>query len=83
LDYKELTQAAQSAGVLRPLSQEVLGGEGGSVSEQQLLRGVVAGDVTAQVQLEREQRRRLAEFQAGGGYAEGQQGVTGLRRAAR
>jgi hypothetical protein len=25
----------------------------------------------------------LAEFQAGGGYAEGQQGVTGLRRAAR
>ena len=83
LDYKELTQAAQSAGVLRPLSQEVLGGEGGSVSEQQLLRGVVAGDVTAQVQLEREQRRRLAEFQAGGGYAEGQQGVTGLRRAGR
>jgi hypothetical protein len=83
LDYKELTQAAQSAGVLRPLSQQVLGGEGGAVTEQELLRGVVAGDVSAQAQLEREQRRRLAEYQTGGGFAEGQQGVTGLRRAAR
>jgi hypothetical protein len=25
----------------------------------------------------------LAEYQTGGGFAEGQQGVTGLRRAAR
>ena len=83
LDYGELTAATQTAAAARPLAMEVLGGEGGAVTEQDLLRGIVAEDVQGQRRLQREQQRRLAEYQAGGALAESQQGVIGLRSAAR
>ena len=83
LDYGELESAAQTAATARPLSMEVLGGEGGAVAEQDLLRGVVAEDVQSQRRIQREQQRRLAEYQAGGSMIESQQGVLGLRSAAR
>ena len=83
LNYNELEAAAQTAAVARPLSMEVLGGEGGAVTEQELLRGIVAEDVQAQRKLQREQQKRLAEYQAGGSLLEAQQGVLGLRSAAR
>lgn len=83
LDYGELTAAAQTAAAARPLAMEVLGGEGGAVTEQDLLRGIVAEDVQGQRRLQREQQRRLAEYQGGGTLAESQQGVIGLRSAAR
>ena len=83
LDYAELETAAQTAATARPLSMEVLGGEGGAVTEQDLLRGVVAEDVQAQRRIQREQQKRLAEYQAGGSLLEAQQGVLGLRSAAR
>lgn len=83
LDYGELTAAAQTAAAARPLAMEVLGGEGGAVTEQDLLRGIVAEDVQGQRRLQKEQQRRLAEYQAGGTLAESQQGVIGLRSAAR
>ena len=83
IDYGQLEAAAQTAGVARPLSQEVLGGEGGAVTEQDLLRGVIAEDVQSQRRIQREQQKRLAEYQAGGALMESQQGVLGLRSAAR
>ena len=83
LNFTELEAAAQTAATARPLSMQVLGGEGGAVSEQDLLRGIVAEDVQSQRRLQREQQRRLAEYQAGGSMIEGQQGVLGLRSAAR
>ena len=83
LDYGELESAAQTAATARPLSMEVLGSEGGAVAEQDLLRGVVAEDVQSQRRIQREQQRRLAEYQAGGSMIESQQGVLGLRSAAR
>jgi len=83
LDYGELEEAAQTAASARPLSMQVLGGEGGAVAEQDLLRGVVAQDVQSQRKIQREQQRRLAEYQGGGSLVESQQGVLGLRSATR
>lgn len=83
LDYGELETAAQTAATARPLSMQVLGGEGGAVAEQDLLRGVVAQDVQSQRKIQREQQRRLAEYQGGGSLVESQQGVLGLRSATR
>jgi hypothetical protein len=83
LDYGKVTQGIESAFQMQSLAQQTLGGEAGAVSEQDLLRGIAAEDVSSAAAIQREQRRRLAEYQTGGGFAEGQQGVTGLRRAAR
>jgi hypothetical protein len=83
LDYKELEQAAETAAAFRPISEQVLGGERGAVTESDLLTGIVAEDVQSQRRLQREQQRRLAEYQGGGGLMESQQGVLGLRSAAR
>jgi hypothetical protein len=83
LDYKELEQAAETAQAFRPISQQVLGGEMGAVSEEDLLTGIVADDVSSQRRIQREQQRRLAEYQGGGGLMESQQGVLGLRSATR
>jgi hypothetical protein len=79
----EATQAAQQAAALRPLSQQVVGGEMGAVSEQELLSSQIAGDVTAGRNIAREQERRLAEYGRGGSLATTQEGVVGLRRARR
>lgn len=79
----EATQAAQQAAALRPLSQQVVGGEMGAVSEQELLSSQIAGDVTAARNIAREQERRLAEYGRGGSLATTQEGVVGLRRARR
>jgi hypothetical protein len=83
LDYKELEQATETAAAFRPISQQVLGGERGAVTESDLLTGIVAEDVQSQRRLQREQQRRLAEYQGGGGLMESQQGVLGLRSATR
>jgi len=83
LDYKELEQAAETAAAFRPISEQVLGGERGAVTESDLLTGIVAEDVQSQRRLQREQQRRLSEYQGGGGLMESQQGVLGLRSAAR
>jgi len=83
LDYKELEQATETAAAFRPISQQVLGGEMGAVSESDLLTGIVADDVSSQRRIQREQQRRLAEYQGGGGLMESQQGVIGLRSASR
>jgi len=83
LDYKELQQSAETAAAFRPISEQVLGGERGAVTESDLLTGIVAEDVQSQRRLQREQQRRLAEYQGGGGLMESQQGVLGLRSATR
>jgi hypothetical protein len=83
LDYGELEKAAQTAATARPLSQQVLGGERGAVTEQDLLRGIVAEDVQGQRRLQQEQQRRLSEYQGGGGFVQGEQGVIGLRSSSR
>ena len=83
ISLPESIQAAQQAAVLRPLTQEVVGGEMGAISEQDLLSSQIAGDVMASQQLAREQQRRLAEYGRGGSLASTQEGIIGLRRAQR
>ena len=83
LNYAELEKSAQTAAAFRPLSGQVLGGERGAVSEADLLRGVVAQDVKSAQEIQKEQQRRLAEYQSGGSLAQAQQGIVGLRSAAR
>ena len=79
----EAMRAAEQAAVLRPLTQQVVGGEAGAIGEQELITSQITGDVMASQQLAREQQRRLAEYGRGGSLASTQEGIIGLRRAQR
>jgi hypothetical protein len=79
----ETMQAAQQAALLRPLTEQVVGGEGGALAERDLLSAQLGGDVMAARDVAREQERRLAEYKRGGSLAATQEGVVGLRRAQR
>ena len=83
IDQGQLQQRAQQAALLRPLTRQVVGGEEGYVSEAELLQAQVGAQVGAGAQVALEQRRRTSEYRRGGGVATTQEGVVGLRRAAR
>jgi hypothetical protein len=57
-------------------------GRGDVVSQEQLISGTLENNEEAQSSIERAQRARMGRFQGGGGFAAGQQGVTGLGSAA-
>jgi hypothetical protein len=79
----ETRQAAEQAALLRPLTQQVVGGEGGALAERDLLSAQLGGDLLAARDVAREQERRLAEYGRGGSLAATQEGVVGLRRSQR
>lgn len=54
-------------GALGELTQAFAGEE--ALTQEQIVRAKLAGDVTSQQELERRARRRVAEFQGGGGFA--------------
>jgi hypothetical protein len=83
ISLPESMRAAGQAAALRPLTQQVVGGEGGAIGEQQLISSQITGDVMASQELAREQERRLAEYRRGGSLAATQEGIVGLRRAQR
>jgi uncharacterized small protein (DUF1192 family) len=83
VNLPETMQAAQQAAALRPLTQQVVGGEGGAIAERDLLSAQIGGDVMAARDMAREQERRLAEYRRGGSLAATQEGVVGLRRSQR
>jgi hypothetical protein len=83
ISLPETMRAAEQAAVLRPLTQQVVGGEAGAIGEQELITSQITGDVMASQQLAREQQRRLAEYRRGGSLAATQEGIIGLRRARR
>jgi hypothetical protein len=68
------TRIAAAQQLLAPLP-----GEGGNtISQDEALAGTLLGNAAAQEKLSRRQQARLADFQSGGQYAGGQQGLSGL-----
>jgi hypothetical protein len=78
-------QAAQGFGALvggAELFQPLPGMSAeGVIGRETQLEGVFGGDVAAQQEIERRRRQRQTVFEAGGGYAASQEGVTGLGAA--
>lgn len=83
LDPEEIRRQAQRAATLSPLTRQVVGGETGMVSEEDLLGAVVGGGQLEAQRVGMEQQRRRAEYQRGGALATTAEGVVGLRRANR
>lgn len=72
-------QAQQGFGALAR-SQELFNPLAGEeeISREVQLGAIFGGEAAAQRQIEQRRQQRQAEFQAGGGYAMGREGITGL-----
>lgn len=77
-DILKSREFTEQAAALAPLSKGDITGVSSTVTGEDVLRGV-AGQTGAKGRLEKEKKRRLAEYQGGGDLATTSQGVVGLR----
>ena len=77
-------QAAQGFAQVQQMGElfHKLPGESQTTPDRAAALGLVGGDATAQQAIDLQARRRKAQFQGGGGYAQSQRGTSGLGSAA-